>query len=135
MKLALILAFALVACDSATDSGADTRDMRGDWTYNGIQDSPRLSVTGTLRIDRQNGAEFSGAVNFSETDVQGTIRNRTGILSGQVLDANTIEFDIFIEETSRYHLGAVRADSMSGPWARSSVNPAITGSFSARKLP
>ena len=135
MKPALIAlaCVQLLACESATDNDANARDVRGVWSYSGVQSSPSLSIRGFLRIDQQNGNEFSGTAEFSETDVQGTVRNRTGQLSGRVLGADAVDFDIFIDEASRRHVARVVADSMNGTWARTGGNPPITGSFTARK--
>lgn len=135
MRSALALVLALAACSSATDNDIGARSMLGTWSYDAIQSSPSLTVRGTLRIDQQSGAEFSGVATFSETDVQGTIRNRTGQLSGRVIGANAVDFDIFIEESSRRHVAGVHMDSMSGTWARTASNPPVSGSFRARLMP
>lgn len=134
MRVLLALtALLIAACDSTTDAGAAARDVRGVWAYSGSQMSPSLNITGTLQIDQQDGAEFSGSVTFQEADVQGTIRNRTGPLSGRVLGGDAVDFDIFIDQSSRRHVAGVTNDSMSGSWARTGTNPPVTGSFSARR--
>lgn len=131
--LLTLTAMLIVACDSTTDAGGSARDVRGVWSYSGSQTSPSLNITGTLQIDQQDGAEFSGTVTFQEADVQGTIRDRTGPLSGRVLGADAVDFDIFIDQSSRRHVAGVTSDSMNGSWARTGTNPPVTGSFSARK--
>lgn len=131
LTLAILL---IAACDSVTDTGASARDVRGVWSYSGSQTSPSLSISGTLQIDQQDGAEFSGTVTFDEADVQGTRRNRTGPLTGRVLGGTAVDFDIFIDEGSRRHVAGMTSDSMSGTWARTGTNPPVTGSFSARKM-
>jgi hypothetical protein len=135
MRYAFLTFAVLAACDSPVDNGVTGVDMRGVWSYSGVQQSPALTIVGTLNIDQQSGSEFSGTVAFSETDVQGTRTNRTGQLSGRVIGADAVDFDIYFDEPPRRHVAAVRADSMHGNWARTDVVPPITGSYSAKKIP
>ena len=135
MRYAFLTFAFLTACDSPVDNGVTGVDMRGVWSYSGIQESPALTVVGTLNIAQQNGREFSGTVAFRETDVQGTQTNRTGQLSGRVVGAEAVDFDIFFDEPPRRHVAAVRGDSMYGNWARTGVIPPVTGSYSSEKQP
>lgn len=135
MRNVLPLVLMLTACGSATDNDIAARSMLGNWSYDGVQTTPTaLTVRGTLRIDQQSGNEFSGTATFSETDVQGTRRDRTGQLSGRVLGSNAVDFDIFIEESARRHVGGISMDSMSGDWARTASIPQVRGKFSARLM-
>ncbi|MGQ0813262.1 MAG: hypothetical protein ACT4O1_02220 [Gemmatimonadota bacterium] len=122
------------ACGSATDAGSDAHDVRGVWSYTAVQASPALNVRGSLRIDQQSGADFSGTAEFRETDVQGTMRDRSGQLSGRVVGGSAVDFDVFIDDAPRRHVASLQADSMLGTWARTGVTPPQTGSFSARRL-
>ena len=135
MRYAFLTFVVLSACDSPVDDGATGVDMRGVWSYSGIQESPALTVAGTLNIERQSGRDFSGTVAFSETDVQGTQTNRTGQLSGRVVGAEAVDFDIFFDEAPRRHVAAIRGDSMYGIWARTGVIPPVTGTYSSKKHP
>lgn len=131
--LAVVLTCA--ACTSPTDDSAATRDLRGVWAYNGVQASPALTVRGTLRIDQQTGADFSGTAEFSETDVQGTQTNRAGVVNGRVVGNGAVDFDIYIETAPRRHVASLLTDSMAGSWARTGATPVVTGSFNARRQP
>jgi hypothetical protein len=135
MRYAFLTFSLLVACDSPVDSGPTGVDMRGIWSYSGIQESPALTVVGTLNIDQQNGREFSGTAAFTETDVQGTQTNRTGQLSGRVIGPDAADFDIYFDAAPRRHVAEIRGDSMHGNWARTGVMPPMTGSFSSKKIP
>lgn len=130
-SLAILLL--LAGCRSSTDSGQTAIDVKGVWAYNGVQTSPALSVQGVLHITQQSASDFSGSAELSETDVQGTVRTRTGPLNGRIIGGNGVDFDIFIENVSRRHVAEVKADSMAGSWARTGVIPPVTGTFSARK--
>lgn len=132
-RFAMLFVLALAACGSTTDTGTTSVDMRGTWSYTGVQTSPVLNVSGILTIDQQSGKSFTGSAQFSETDVQGTIRIRTGQINGRVIGADAVDFDIFVEATARRHVGRVVADSMKGTWAVTGSN--ITGSFNARLIP
>jgi hypothetical protein len=133
IRVVLLALLLCTACDSATDGGSGALEVLGTWTYTGTQSSPPLNIHGTLRIDEQDGVYFSGSVDLTESDVQGTVRNRTGQVSGRVVGGDAVDFDVFIEAAARRHVAALRGDSMSGAWAQSSVVPAITGNFVARK--
>ena len=135
MRYALLILAMLAACDSPVDNGVTGVDMRGVWSYSGIQESPALTVVGTLHVEQQNGREFSGTAAFSETDVQGTQTNRTGQLSGRVVGMEAVDFDIFVDESPRRHVAAIRGDSMYGIWARTGIVPPVTGSYSSKKIP
>jgi hypothetical protein len=135
MRYAFLTFAVLSACDSPVDNGVTGVDMRGMWSYSGIQAAPALTLAGTLNIDQQNGRDFSGTVAFSETDVQGTQTNRTGQLSGRVVGTEAVDFDIFFDEGPRRHVATIRGDSMSGIWARTGSVPPVTGSYMSKKLP
>ena len=138
MRTALLAAlfFASAACGSATDDG-DALPVTGTWDYAATQAVPPLNIHGTLRIDRQDGRFFSGSADLAETDLQGTLRNRTGQLAGSMIGGDAVvEFDLFIDAASRRHVGTLsHGDSMSGTWAYSGTIPPVTGSFRARKIP
>jgi hypothetical protein len=134
----LLLAAACLAsfaCDSATDS-AGALDITGTWEYDASQASPSLDIDGRLRIDEQEGSFFSGSAELTETDLLGTPRNRTGVLTGSLVGgAAVVQFDMFIGTASRRHVGIISdADSMAGTWAVTAVTPPITGAFSARRV-
>jgi hypothetical protein len=135
MRYAWLALALLAACDSPVDNGVTGVDMRGLWSYSGIQESPALTVVGTLSIDEQNGREFSGTVAFRETDVQGTQTNRTGRLSGRVVGMEAADFDISLDESQRRHVGAIRGDSMYGNWARIDAQSPVIGSYTSKRMP
>ena len=135
MKRTLAFALALaLACDSPSDTGGDAIDVRGVWSYTAAQESPTLTIRGSIRVDLQTGREFSGTAEFNETDVQGTQINRSGQLSGRVVGTSAVDFDIFFDNTARRHVAAIANDSLHGTWARTGVVPPITGSFSAKRI-
>lgn len=135
MRVLLLALVICGACDSATDSGETALQVRGTWTYTSTQSSPPLTIQGTLHVDQQDGADFTGSVVFSERDLQGTIRDRTGQLIGRVIGSSTVDFDVFIEASSRRHVATViLGDSMSGTWAQTGVTPPTTNPFVARKV-
>jgi hypothetical protein len=123
----------LSACDSATGAATSTLALSGNWSYTATQTSPTVVISGTLHIDQTGATMFTGAANFTETDALGMVRQRVGQLTGQTVSSDAIDFDVFIDATTRRHVARVQADSMSGTWALTAGGTG-TGSFKAKKL-
>ncbi|HEX6557830.1 MAG TPA: hypothetical protein VF021_00165 [Longimicrobiales bacterium] len=132
-KLLLTMLLAAGACSSTTDNGNSSLSVKGTWSYSGMQTAPAVSIAGVISIDQQTGSSFSGSAQLRETDAQGTIRDVVGQVNGRVIAADAVDFDIFIQATTRRHVARVAADSMGGTWAVTGTT--TTGSFTARRLP
>jgi hypothetical protein len=127
-------ALALVAgsCASSTDAGTPGVDLRGTWSYTATQNASPVNVTGSLIIEERNGARFSGHIAVRETDASGVEAARAGAVSGATLQANSVDFDAFFENTARRHVGRLTADTMTGGWVRIvSASETTSGTFRA----
>ena len=131
----LLTSFLLVAgCDSPSSDGGATIDVRGTWRYRATQSAPALEIDGELRITEQTERFFTGTAALRETDVQGTQQTRAGALSGRVIGADVLDFDIFIDAQARRHVARMVGDSIGGTWSAAGA-AGLSGPFSARKTP
>ena len=129
------ISLACLACGSATDNGPVTISLEGSWNYAAIQAAPAANLTGTLRVEDQNSATFVGTIQFTETDAQGGVRNRTGDVSGRVIGSDVVDFDMDVEGVSRRHVGLMQGDSIAGTWATTTGPAMLSGSFKAKRRP
>ena len=128
-----LLALALGACQSPMGGGAAPVMVLGQWGYAATQTSPiAATITGTLTISQQNGRDFQGSLDATQTDGQGNLTHVSAVVSGQVLDASALEFTAFIGLAGRQHLGTIAGDSVHGAWVEQ-TSGAVTssGSFAA----
>jgi hypothetical protein len=132
MKQMLVLLALLCACDSPTDDTAARINVEGDWVYHATQITPALDMAGMFHISDQDGADFSGTVNFTETDVQGTQISRAGALSGRIVGGDVVDIDIYVDLQVRRHVGRVVADSMRGTWSVTGA-ATLSGAFTAHR--
>ena len=131
--LLLALGMAAGACQSPTSGGAAPVMVVGEWGYAATQTSPvPATITGTLTISQQNGRDFQGSLDATQTDGQGNLTHVSAVVSGQVLDASALEFTAFIGLAGRQHLGTIAGDSVHGAWVEQ-TSGAVTssGSFAA----
>lgn len=134
--LAAAAVASLLACASPTAGGGNASVLvLGQWDYAATQTSPTpATLVGTLSITRQTGRDFQGSLDVTERDGQGNVRRLSGIVSGQALDAASLDFDAFFAVTSRHHLGALARDSIRGTWVeQTSSDVTSSGSFAAAR--
>jgi hypothetical protein len=131
-----LVMIALVACKSPVDcSGSTPVSVLGSWNYAATQNAPTTaSLAGALSITGQCGNTFTGTLDVTETDAQGS-RRRTGTVSGRAVDSGTVTFDVFLTTVGRQHLGSVARDSMRGTWVEPNDVASASGSFLAVKSP
>lgn len=110
-------------------ASGNVADLRGDWNLAGSQAAPALTLTGTFSISSQQGAEVFGTAQWEERDGVGNVVLRGGPLSGLVLSAVDVDFDVQLAGQPRRFVGVLRADTLSGTWVQTSGN--LTGSFRA----
>ncbi|MGH7701377.1 MAG: hypothetical protein ACREMJ_12770 [Gemmatimonadales bacterium] len=123
----------VAACDQPmSGSGAPPVVLGGAWEYDAVQTSPVAAVlTGTLDVTGQQGADFEGTLEATETEGQGGVRQLAGPVSGRALDAATVDFDAYFGLSGRRHLGTVTADTIRGAWVEIAGAEASSGSFVA----
>lgn len=103
-------------CGAGTEPGEPPVALVGAWTYEASQDAPAIAtLEGTLRIDRQIGQRMEGSLDVIESS-DAESRRLTGLVTGLVLDAVTVDFDVLIEGVARRHVAEVRGDSIVGAW-------------------
>lgn len=124
-----IAILAMLGCTSATDENDTTIDLIGSWTYAATQSGSSVRIDGTLVIDEQNGASFTGEFTGHLRDAQGEITNIDGIASGRSFGDDAIDFDLILAGLERRHVGRLaRPDSIDGTWAQQNGN-STSGAF------
>ena len=116
-------------------------DLRGTWRYEGTQTSPGAMLSGTLTIASQSGQAFYGNLDVTETDGSGGMRNLSGVVTGCVLDATSVDFSALftVEAAARRHLGTVKMDVTmdsltNGTWVESGPSgPIASGTFKSAR--
>jgi hypothetical protein len=126
---------AMVSCASLTENCASPTNVTGTWRYGATQETPqRAALTGTLTVDRQSCTEFSGALDVIEVDAEGTSRRMAGAVSGRLLDATSLQFDVMLGAESWQHVGTLGGDSLEGSWVEVSGNDVTgTGEFESTR--
>ncbi len=132
---ALAGAVLLAGCQSPLGTDGTAPDLRGSWAYQAAQNAPSLALSGTLIVSGQNGGNFNGQLQVVETNQAGVQRQLSGIVTGTVPNAGTVDFDAFLEQSGRRHVGRVAGDSIAGSWLDDSgTDVPVTGSFKLRRL-
>lgn len=135
LRVPLVL-LAIAACSSTTGTGTPPADVTGSWSYAGQSDPPGTTWSGTLTIDQQSGRDVAGTLVVTERDPGGTLVQRTATMSGRVLSATSIDFDVALSGVDRRHLGTIRGDSIVGSWADYSGDAIVaSGTFTAARSP
>lgn len=117
------------ACSLPTSSSGEAADVRGSWEFTGVQSAPSLSLDGTLTITAQDGDLVSGTLTWEERDGVGGVRLDGGPVSGRVIGAGDIDFDLLRTGGSRRHFARLSADTMEGTWLQASSG--ASGTFRA----
>lgn len=134
IKGAAVVGFAVLgSCASPVDcTSAPPVPLLGAWTYSATQTSPTTaSLAGTLDITGQCGSSFTGTLDVTETDAQGS-RPLAGTVIGRALDSASVDFDAFLSAVGRRHIGSIARDSMRGTWVETG---GAGGSFVGVKAP
>ena len=124
-----------LACASSTGPGGPTVSVVGTWNYVADQQAPAARISGTLVITSQSGESFQGSMDVVENDSTGPSNvHLSGVVSGQTVDSNHVDFDAFLHPTGRRHLGIVAGDSMTGDWVEPNGANPYSGSFRAARV-
>lgn len=111
-----LAAAVLTACSSMTGPEGSAPDLRGSWSYQAQQTAPVLTFSGTLLISSESGRSINGQLQVLETNQAGVQRQLSGIVAGVVPNATTVDFDAFLEQIGRRHVGRLAGDSITGSW-------------------
>jgi hypothetical protein len=134
--LGCCLAAALLGAGCANPTGADgaAPDLRGTWSYRAQQGAPVVSLSGTMIVSGESGRGFNGQLQAVETNQAGIQRELSGIVTGSVTNASTVDFDAFLEQTGRRHVGRLAGDSITGSWVDNvGSDVPLTGTFKLRR--
>ncbi len=137
LRLGCVLAGAtlLAGCGSPLATDGTAPDLRGAWSYQAAQNAPSLVLSGTLIVSGQSGPSFNGQLQVVETNQAGVQRQLSGIVTGTAPNGGTVDFDAFLEQSGRRHVGRVAGDSITGSWLDDSgASVPVTGSFKLRRL-
>lgn len=134
MRRFLLILGLLAACDSPSGNDDTSLDVRGVWTYDATQTTPALDIAGAVQITEQTGNTFTGTAAFTETDVQGTQRERAGAVSGRLIGGDVVDMDVYLDLQVRRHVARITADSMSGTWSLTDA-ASVSGDFTMRRVP
>lgn len=126
--LAMIMLGA-TGCTLTTSSAGDPADVQGEWTFTAEQVTPALTLTGTLSITSQDEDLISGTLTWQESDGLGNVRVDGGPITGRVLGAEDVDFDLLRTGGSRRHVARLTADTMEGNWLQASIG--ASGGFRA----
>lgn len=136
LLLALTL-LPLAGCLQPTDTGISPVSLTGRWQYSAVQTGASGgTANGTLVIGEQSGASFQGSLEITSTSAEtGEIRSSAGTVSGSAPAIGAIDFDVFLEQQPRRHVGQLVGETISGTWLRlSGDGVSVSGTFSAHRL-
>ena len=125
----LVALLCIVSC-GGTPAGPNTTgvNLQGAWHYVGLQTSnSRVSYDGTLTMTQQTGTSFTGGLDARSTTPEGIVLQVNAVVSGRLLSATAVDFDVqFIDDTRR-HVGTIKGDSIKGNWVNDDLSS--LGSF------
>jgi hypothetical protein len=128
-----IAAVTLAACASSTENGAASADVTGAWKYAGVQTGGnRVTYSGTLTVTQQAGATFAGGLDAESSTPQGVITRVNAVVSGRVLGASAVDFDMQFNDGTRRHVGTIHGDSITGVWATG--DQSATGTYTMARV-
>jgi hypothetical protein len=128
-----LVAVAVTACASSTDTGTTSAELGGSWKYTAVQTAPtRVTYAGTLTISQQSGATFAGGLDAEASTPQGDVQRVNGVVSGRVLGTSTVDFDMLIQDVTRRHVGTIRGDSIVGSWATTDLT--VAGTYTMARI-
>jgi hypothetical protein len=89
-----------------------------------------------LVIAEQSGASFQGSLEVTSTiAATGEVRSIAGTVSGSAPADGTIDFDVFLEQQPRRHVGQLVGETISGTWLRlSGQGASASGTFTAHRI-
>jgi hypothetical protein len=133
LAVLLLAVPALGACTGSTDLGKAGVPVIGSWSYSAQQVSPApATLSGSLSVSDQTGAQISGALDVVEVDTRGQQRRLAGPFAGLTVDSTTLDFEVVLGAVSRRHVGRVKGDSLTGTWVESTGDGAPTASGTFR---
>jgi len=127
----------LSGCLQPTDTGVSSVSLAGRWQYSAVQTGASGgTANGTLVIGQQSGASFQGSLDVTSTNAQtGEVRSIAGTVSGSAPANGAIDFDVFLEQQPRRHVGQLVGQTISGTWLRLAQDgTSASGTFTAHRL-
>lgn len=136
LLLALTL-IGLAGCLQPTDTGISSVSLAGRWQYSAVQTGASgATANGTLVIGEQSGASFQGSLEVTSTSAEtGEVRSIAGTVSGSAPAVGAVDFDVFLEQQPRRHVGRLAGETITGTWLRLSADGvSASGTFSAHRF-
>ncbi len=129
----MLLATTGAACTNETPAGVGASQR---YRYNAEQRSPFVaSQSGVLTITPQAGDRFDGTLDVVQTNPNGQLERRAGIVRGR-WNAGTMDFDVMLDGDVYRHVGRSQSDTVAGSWLDvSAVGNAATGTFRLERAP
>lgn len=127
----------LSACLQPTDTGLSSVSLGGRWQYSAVQTGASGgTANGTLVIGQHSTASFQGSLEVTSTSAEtGEVRNIAGTVSGSAPLNGAIDFDVYLEQQPRRHVGELIGETISGTWLRlAGDGTSASGTFTARRL-
>jgi hypothetical protein len=97
-----------------------------------------VAVDGVLLLAVAPGGGVSGTLEAQESDATGRRAVVTGLVSGSVVAAGSVDFEVtIVGGRARQHVATLRGDSLAGDWIeRQPMGAVQSGRFSAvRRTP
>jgi hypothetical protein len=135
--LLIFATICLTACLQPTDTTTGSISLSGRWQYSAQQSGAGgTTLSGTMTIEPRASSGFQGSVDAVATSQEtGESRNVAGTVSGTAPTADAIDFDVYLEQLPRRHVGQLVGDKLSGTWIRLSADgTTASGTFTARRL-
>ena len=127
-------AIALAGCQMETAACTQVPAVVGTWRYSAVEEAPvHATVSGTLSITSASCDAVVGSMDIVETSATGGNQRLAGPVTGQVIDAMSIQFDAFVDSNPWKHLAVLAGDSLSGSWVSVSGTQSESGTFGGRR--
>jgi hypothetical protein len=118
-----VVLLAVAGCSGEELSCGSPPDLTGDWSYSGIQSAPPATLDGEMTLERDGTCQFSGTLNLTIDDGDGSPEMASGPVYGSFLDADRLE--LIAELDGEWtHAGTLVADTLAGDWAELGGTPA-----------
>jgi hypothetical protein len=108
----------LAGCALPSGPDRSAADVRGQWEFSAEQVAPSLTIEGVLRIESQDGELIVGSASWEERDALGIVHLGGGPVTGRMIGASDVDFDILVGAIARRHVARLDADTMSGSWVQ-----------------
>lgn len=139
LRLALLAGVvSAAACSGPTGTGASDPRIAGRWMYHAAAAGTGVAVDGVLLLAVAPGGGVSGTLEAQESDATGRRAVVTGLVSGSVVAAGSVDFEVtIVGGRARQHVATLRGDSLAGDWIeRQPMGAVQSGRFSAvRRTP